>query len=268
MPLLIGVVGAGGRLCGHGGRRAQQRAGSGTDGPEPPRDALHAGRPVAHVQRHRVRIRRDRTGTSDGGGHGRGRLHDPGSGPGVRDHVDLRVVQGSTGDVARPAADVGAVREPRHSQRGHDVIEAVDLCGGEEVGAGGGDLDRTAIAQVALNGWTADLSSSPFLHAFSALLPARWGFAAPASSIDSRAIVPNAAPDALWLHTTGQWWTNVVWLAGLTAMHVFLTIVVLHRRLSPVDSCSPVIPDAAPTPSRQWPPARPPPPRGTSCAVR
>jgi hypothetical protein len=48
------------------------------------------------------------------------------------------------------------------------------------------------------------------------ILPTRWGLAATASSIDLTTISPNAAHDQLWQHTTGQWATDLAWLAALT----------------------------------------------------
>lgn len=43
-----------------------------------------------------------------------------------------------------------------------------------------------AIAQVAFNGWTADLASNGWLNVLSLPLPARWGFAATAATVDLR----------------------------------------------------------------------------------
>ena len=89
----------------------------------------------------------------------------------------------------------------------------------------------TAIAQVAFNGWTADLSSSPALNAVAASLPARWGFAATAASLDLRGVVPIAAPDLLWRHETGQWATDLRWLGGLTVAYTLAAILLLAHRL-------------------------------------
>lgn len=87
------------------------------------------------------------------------------------------------------------------------------------------------IAQVALNGVTTDLSSSPVLNGIAALWPARWGLSASAATVDLRAIAPVASPDLLWQHTGGQWLTDVGALGALTAVYVLGAIVVLHRRL-------------------------------------
>ena len=90
-----------------------------------------------------------------------------------------------------------------------------------------------AIAQVALNGATADLADRHLvLQAMSWPLPARWGFAAAASSVDLTAVAPMATADSLWRHTTGWWVFDLAALAVLTVTFTALTIVLLDRRLN------------------------------------
>jgi hypothetical protein len=88
------------------------------------------------------------------------------------------------------------------------------------------------IAQVALNGVTTDLSSSPVMNAIAVLLPARWGLSASASTVDLRAITPVSPPDQSWQHTAGQWVTDTGALAALAALYALGAVVVLHRRLT------------------------------------
>jgi ABC transport system ATP-binding/permease protein len=88
-----------------------------------------------------------------------------------------------------------------------------------------------AIAQVALNGGLTDLTaSSAGLRGFALLLPARWGFAAVAGSIDLRA-QPHAARDGLWLHTAPHWLGALGALALLTALFGATAVLWLARRL-------------------------------------
>lgn len=96
-----------------------------------------------------------------------------------------------------------------------------------------------AIAQVAFNGWTADLSSNGIQHWVSALLPARWGFAANAASIDLRSLAPTAPADQLWRHAVDQWWTNHLWLAGLTVAYVLGAILLLRLAVQPPKAARP-----------------------------
>lgn len=88
-----------------------------------------------------------------------------------------------------------------------------------------------AIAQVAFNGWTADLASNGWLNVLSLPLPARWGLAATASTVDLQA--KTGVADELWRHTSAQWWLDIGWLAGLSAGFVLLTVAVLRRRVTP-----------------------------------
>ncbi|HKS48253.1 MAG TPA: ATP-binding cassette domain-containing protein [Amycolatopsis sp.] len=91
----------------------------------------------------------------------------------------------------------------------------------------------TVIAQVVLNGVTSTLSDRPWWNLPAMLLPARWGLAASASSIDLPAIAPLTPADALWRHTLGQWLTDLGALGCLTALFVAGATAVLRRRLAP-----------------------------------
>lgn len=85
----------------------------------------------------------------------------------------------------------------------------------------------TSIAQIALNGVTSSLSSFTGIAAFAAALPDRWGVAAVASSVGT------VSPDALWRHTAGQWITDLVVLAALSALFFWLAVGRLNLRLKP-----------------------------------
>lgn len=87
------------------------------------------------------------------------------------------------------------------------------------------------VAQVALNGVTTDLSDGGVASVVSWLLPARWGLAAAASTVDLTAISPVAAKDDLWQHTNGRWLFDLACLAGLTVVFTWLAVLRLNRRL-------------------------------------
>jgi len=90
-----------------------------------------------------------------------------------------------------------------------------------------------AIAQVALSGGMSDLASKPWpLQAAAWLLPARWGFAATASSVDLRAISPATPPDALWDHSHGQWINDLAILGALSLLFTATATILLTARLS------------------------------------
>jgi ABC transport system ATP-binding/permease protein len=99
-------------------------------------------------------------------------------------------------------------------------------------------ITATSIVQIALNGITSDLSTTPALGAGAALLPDRWGLAAAASSIDLRGIndksaVTSVSADALWSHSLGQWSWDMAALAILSAVFFALAAWRLHARLRP-----------------------------------
>ncbi len=88
-----------------------------------------------------------------------------------------------------------------------------------------------AIGQIALNGTAAELTGFSIQSAIAWLLPARWGLAAAASSIDIKAVNPNAFDDPLWDHTRTQWLMDLGILGVLTAAFFAFTIYLLTRKL-------------------------------------
>ncbi|MEU7832593.1 MULTISPECIES: ATP-binding cassette domain-containing protein [unclassified Nonomuraea] len=94
-------------------------------------------------------------------------------------------------------------------------------------------VTATSVAQIALNGVTADLSGSQPLTALSALLPDRWGLAAAASSLDLRALTgPGTPKDALWRHDLHQWLFDLFALGIVTLACFAGATLWLLRRLS------------------------------------
>ncbi|MCP2250618.1 ATP-binding cassette domain-containing protein [Lentzea aerocolonigenes] len=86
------------------------------------------------------------------------------------------------------------------------------------------------VAQVALNGVTTDLSEGGATAVVSWILPARWGLAAAASTVDLTSIAP-VQKDDLWQHANGWWLLNLCCLAGLTVLFTWLAVLRLNRRL-------------------------------------
>ncbi|RSM65236.1 hypothetical protein DMH04_49615 [Kibdelosporangium aridum] len=86
------------------------------------------------------------------------------------------------------------------------------------------------IAQVALNGVTKPLTGDWVAGSLAMLLPARWGLAASASTVDLNHAAP-AAMDAMWAPTTGQLTLNLLVLAGLSTLYVVLAIRLLRRAI-------------------------------------
>jgi ABC-type multidrug transport system ATPase subunit len=95
-------------------------------------------------------------------------------------------------------------------------------------------VTATSITQIALNGITSNLSGSVTAY-IAAIFPSRWGVAAAASSIDLRGIYAAhpglISADALWAHSSGQWFQDQAALGGLTALFFALAVWRLRRRL-------------------------------------
>jgi ABC-type multidrug transport system permease subunit len=84
------------------------------------------------------------------------------------------------------------------------------------------------MAQLVLCGGMIPVTGRPVLEQLSWLAPARWGYAAGASTSDVLATVPGVPDDPLWRHEP-QWWSVAIALTVLPAA-VHLTLLV--RRLT------------------------------------
>lgn len=61
------------------------------------------------------------------------------------------------------------------------------------------------------------------------LVPALWGYAAAAATVDLRVLAPQPGPDPLWLHTPSTWaWTMTV-SAGQTVLLMVRARLALRR---------------------------------------
>jgi ABC transport system ATP-binding/permease protein len=90
--------------------------------------------------------------------------------------------------------------------------------------------------QIILSGGAFVLNGMAGLSQLSWLAPARWGFAALASTVNLNVIQPaqpgSASTDPLWNHTSGTWLRDMVILAGLALIFALLAYLRL-RRLTP-----------------------------------
>jgi ABC-type multidrug transport system ATPase subunit/pSer/pThr/pTyr-binding forkhead associated (FHA) protein len=74
------------------------------------------------------------------------------------------------------------------------------------------------MAQLVLCGGLFDVVGRAGIEQLSWLAPARWGYAAAATTVDLRAIMIEPAPDALWTHTAGAWTWALAVLLGQTVL--------------------------------------------------
>jgi ABC transport system ATP-binding/permease protein len=92
-----------------------------------------------------------------------------------------------------------------------------------------------SIAQIALNGVASNLSANLGMNIPSWALPARWGLAAAASSVNLRGISPTANHDWLWTHSLIHWAFDLAMLGALTSGYFVLACWLLARRLKKPD---------------------------------
>ncbi|MEE2034850.1 ABC transporter permease, partial [Rhodococcus chondri] len=82
------------------------------------------------------------------------------------------------------------------------------------------------MVQLVLSGGLIPITGRPVLEQLSWLFPARWGYAAVASTADLRAKDPTAEADPLWQHT-GSWW--LLDIAMLVVLGLALAVFTLTR---------------------------------------
>jgi ABC-type multidrug transport system ATPase subunit len=93
-------------------------------------------------------------------------------------------------------------------------------------------LTAVSITQIALAGVLLPrIPEVPAANITSMLLPARWGFAAIASSIGLHNSSPAGHPDALWHHTSSQWIADMSMLFVLTGTYLVLAAWLLARQV-------------------------------------
>jgi hypothetical protein len=77
------------------------------------------------------------------------------------------------------------------------------------------------MAQLVLSGGLVPVTGRLLLDQLSWAMPSRWGYAAAASTIDLRHLVPGSLipKDRFWLHTSRTWLFDVAMLAGLSVFY-------------------------------------------------
>jgi ABC transport system ATP-binding/permease protein len=82
------------------------------------------------------------------------------------------------------------------------------------------------MTQLGLCGGLFTVADRPGIEQLSWLVPARWGFAAAAATVDLRSVHLTPSADALWNHTPHAW----VWAMGMLAVH--LAVLTVATRLA------------------------------------
>jgi ABC-type multidrug transport system ATPase subunit/pSer/pThr/pTyr-binding forkhead associated (FHA) protein len=83
------------------------------------------------------------------------------------------------------------------------------------------------MASMVLAGGLIQVTGRLGLDQISWLLPARWGFAASASTVDLRTIEPASEPDRFWVHSAHYWWLDI----GLLALQGAVAMAFVRFRL-------------------------------------
>ncbi len=90
-------------------------------------------------------------------------------------------------------------------------------------------LVLVVMAQLVLSGGFVPVAGRVVLSQLSWLAPARWSFAAAASTADLKVLPGSATGDELWRHTASVWITDLAMLGALTAAFIVLVAVLLRR---------------------------------------
>jgi ABC-type multidrug transport system ATPase subunit len=73
--------------------------------------------------------------------------------------------------------------------------------------------------QLVLAGGLIPVTGRPFLDHLSWLMPSRWGYAASASTVNLRALVPIGPKDSHWVHTDSAWLLDMGMLGALSVIY-------------------------------------------------
>jgi ABC transport system ATP-binding/permease protein len=85
-------------------------------------------------------------------------------------------------------------------------------------------LVLSLMLQLVLAGGMVPVTGRPFLDQLSWLMPSRWGYAASASTVDVRLLVPGSLvqQDSHWAHTPGAWLLDMGMLAVLAVLYAVI----------------------------------------------
>ena len=87
----------------------------------------------------------------------------------------------------------------------------------------------TIMAQLVLAGGIIPVAGRPVFEQLSWLMPARWGYAMAASTVDMVTILPTR-DDALWHHEASQWLTDLGFIALIGVVAALVCQIGLARR--------------------------------------
>ncbi|WP_051808880.1 FHA domain-containing protein [Actinoplanes subtropicus] len=87
-----------------------------------------------------------------------------------------------------------------------------------------------SMAQIVASGGVVPVADSAVLSYLSWFFPARWAFAATASTVDLHFLHPELPHDTMWVHSASVWRWDVSGLACLAVVMVGLTYALLRRR--------------------------------------
>ena len=85
------------------------------------------------------------------------------------------------------------------------------------------------MTQLVLSGGLFAVAGRAVIEQLSWIAPARWAFAAAASTVDLKSILLNPSDDALWTHSTGHWLFAMGALATLGLVFVIVTRLAMRR---------------------------------------
>ena len=90
------------------------------------------------------------------------------------------------------------------------------------------------MVHVVLSGYVVPLANNPGLKQFSMIAPSRWGFAAPASTVNLNVLTPpgQGVVDPLWTQTSSNWLRDMGVMIGLALIFAVLAYIKL-RSLGP-----------------------------------
>ena len=98
-----------------------------------------------------------------------------------------------------------------------------------ELRAWRGQLPSAVVCELGGDLGMVPVTGRPFLDQLSWLMPSRWGYAASASTVDVRLLVPGSLvqQDSHWAHTPGAWLLDM----GMLAVLAVLCAVIVRWRL-------------------------------------
>lgn len=92
----------------------------------------------------------------------------------------------------------------------------------------------SVMGQLVMCGGLITVTGRPVMEALAALVPARWGYAQGASTIDLRSLNPTLPQDGLWAHTPTAWLLGAACLTLITSVSLAVAVLRLHRQKSSI----------------------------------